>query len=262
MHGSVRFAAILDCLVGLGADVVCLQEVNSEFLEMMRAHKGVRSKFGYFGGGEEGADISPQTWYGCLILFNRDTVAASDMRVEYSDSPVPGEGTNQGRHLLYATFSGVKGKTTEGLAGFKVGTSHVESPTPQHRSQAERQRQLGEAKTILSAGAQGAIFCGDTNVSPQDEAAFPPSLDWWREHDLWLRAGRDHSTPTFGVTYPVLEAPKRLDRLVMVDPSRPYEVVKVELFGNERVHVSDARYAGMVVYMSDHNGVYATVRFG
>lgn len=256
-HADVRYPSIFSTLLHLQADVICLQEVNDTFLRLLRDHPGMREKYGYFGGGGEGEKIWEETWYGCLILYRLDTVDLSDPGVY--DCP----GSNQGRHILHARVYGKNGQSTEGISDFRIGTAHIESPVSGSPNRAERERQLQTAYTLLSSPAnghsRGSLFCGDTNVSPEDELAFPSEMSWWGSADVWLKAGKDGGEPTFGITYPVEEPPKRLDRVFLFErPGQGYTVERAEHFGRERIE--SERYQGMNVFLSDHLGVVVTIR--
>lgn len=195
---GARTAAIVSRVVASGADVVCLQEVEPELVEAIRARDVYDVRYVQKGRGKPD---------GCAMLARRGTVCFDAVReLAYPDG--------SGHVALLAVV-----RPAELRAGGAIGiaTSHVKWDAP-GTPEPERwaTRQLGALVAAMEGWLRETqteepplawVACGDFNVTPEDRV-----LDVFRGYrDVY--ANTPHARPTVNAN----GRPRRID-YIFADP--------------------------------------------
>jgi endonuclease/exonuclease/phosphatase family metal-dependent hydrolase len=242
MVNDIRYPAIAKLVAATDADIVCLQEVNQNFLGHLKADTTVRAAYACLG--IEGETIRGGAFHGCLMLVNRKTLTVTQGAL--TDLPY----TRDQRRLLSTRVSGVAGKHTQGIRDVTVATAHLESTGADYATSARR-AQLQFIKQNLPAS--GAIFCADTNLVTEGEARVPEELGF---RDAWTGSGNPAHTPTSDALYKSMHTPRRLDRVLYT--GNALSATAASLFGETPLKITYP--IQMDLYLSDHKGVLAELK--
>lgn len=140
----------------LGADILCLQEVELEVFNSLQA--GMED-LGYCGTLAMKGDRRPD---GCATFFRGFTLV-SDQRIAYAD----GNGGNDSGNIVQMLLFERQGKRLE------IANTHLKwdpPETPRDRQLGYRQiRQAIEALRAEADSSDGQIVCGDLNVAPESD---------------------------------------------------------------------------------------------
>ncbi|OQS05301.1 hypothetical protein THRCLA_02551 [Thraustotheca clavata] len=137
-----RYQALIKEIINQSPDIICLQEVTSNFLEILHSSALIQSEFI--------SSPGPIYPYGCLIL------ARKTLEPEFYDVPLP---SRMGRTLVYCEILGPNGNDKSA-----VGTVHLESLN----SRDTRAAQLKVCSEQLKPYSN-AILCGDFNFDDTQE---------------------------------------------------------------------------------------------
>jgi endonuclease/exonuclease/phosphatase family metal-dependent hydrolase len=237
MVNDVRYPAIAKLLAAMGADIVCLQEVNQSFLKYLKADAVIRATYTCLGA--NGETISGGAFHGCLMLVKRTTLTAA--RGALTNLP----DTRDHRKLLSVQVSGIAGQLTEGIRDITVATAHLESPGADY-AEGVRRLQLQFVKERLPAN--GAIFCGDMNLCNEGEECLPEEYGF---RDAWTDAGNSADSPTSDSLYKSIYTPRRIDRVLYTGDA--VCATEASLFGEAPIEITEPIQARL--YLSDHKGV-------
>jgi mRNA deadenylase 3'-5' endonuclease subunit Ccr4 len=149
-----RVPALVSHAVELGTDILCLQEVE---LDVFNALKAGMEKLGYTGAHAMKGEQRPD---GCATFFRRDGFSLlTDRRLVYAD----GASGNIAQLLLFEH----QGKR------LSIANTHLKwdpPETPRDRQLGYRQiRQAIEALRPEADSPDGQIVCGDLNVAPESD---------------------------------------------------------------------------------------------
>ena len=153
-----RIPALVRHAQGLGADILCLQEVEAEVFAPLQAGLG---GLGYTGTYARKGGNRPD---GCATFFRSACfTAATDTRIAYSD----GEGFANSGHIAQFLRLEHQGKR---LAVINTHLKWDPPDTPRERQWAYRQiRQVLDVLRQEAASSTGQIVCGDFNVLPPSD---------------------------------------------------------------------------------------------
>lgn len=224
-----RFKEIINSIVKIVPEIICLQECNQLFITTLVNDSRISRS--YYISDIDGKTLD--TWYGVVILVKKSLHLISFQKMQFPT-------TRMGRSLLTARLS-IAGKLVV------VGSSHFESGIEDWNV---RQEQLTKSTDFLNADA--CFLCGDFNVYDDDlETKFLLSLGW---NDPWLmdieksKDDIERNGVTFGHIIKAEKGyPRRLDRILYKSLAKP---IKIETINNQKLNIT-----GFDVYPSDHFGL-------
>lgn len=154
-----RSSALAHHVAALGADIFCLQEVETETLAALRARLAPLNYTSQYARRQGG---KPD---GCATFYRRDLFESVDTNILIYNDAVDAQG-NSGNIALVALLRGV-----EGVIG--IINTHLTWDPPSTALESRRghkqARQLLVDWQRMAESAKGWIFAGDFNVTPQSE---------------------------------------------------------------------------------------------
>jgi len=156
---SSRLPAVVEAVAALGADAVCLQEVEPQALEALRARlepAGYAAHYAPKAGGKPD---------GCATLVRRAVLRPVGMtRLHFHDEK--GGDQQSGHVALILTLEHAGGRLA-------VVNTHLKWDLPERRGEAhvgyQQMAELLRLRAEFAPGVRAWILCGDLNVEPDSE---------------------------------------------------------------------------------------------
>ncbi|KAK9719969.1 hypothetical protein K7432_004453 [Basidiobolus ranarum] len=229
-HSERRINELLRLLLRENADVICLQEVTSEFVEQIKQELWVQQS--YMLSDIESQYIHPQ---GVLMLSRLPLHP-------FYETYLP---SKQQRKMLYADIY------INEQSVVRIATSHLDSSKENVNI---RQQQLESMKTVLLPQSEKdkfmtSVVCGDFNFTePNEDAVLKNAhfIDAWEHKNSNNKTGAGY---TLGINYPTSN-PTRNDRVYICNHDKEihWEAVRVKLIGDKPIPDSN-------VFPSSHLGL-------
>ena len=159
LHSSWRVPALLQHITRLGADIICLQEVEDQLFAALRSRMGAS---GYGAQYRRKSNGQPD---GCAVFFRQDVFDLIDVRlIAYKDGR--DETADSGNIALVILFETVIGRL--GIVNTHLTWDPPETAPELQRGLRQLRQLLVEQSSIADA-AKGWIIAGDFNAVPGSE---------------------------------------------------------------------------------------------
>eukprot|EP01118_Nematostelium_gracile_P015911 TRINITY_DN6472_c0_g1_i1.p1 TRINITY_DN6472_c0_g1~~TRINITY_DN6472_c0_g1_i1.p1 ORF type:complete len:713 (-),score=167.58 TRINITY_DN6472_c0_g1_i1:18-2156(-) len=231
IYSKVRYPILNRILEQTGADLICLQEVERMFLDIILKEKWVQDN--YYASDRDGTTLLP---YGQLLL-SKIPISRLSLRRE------------SGKIQLISEFK-VNGKDVV------VPVVHLSSNRSQNANQ-KRENQLYSLFEQINS-FENRIIVGDLNFGDGEEQE---SIQWGDYQDAWLSLCPGQAGYTFDPEVNTLAKlnsstglKRRFDRVIVGSPN----IVPQSI---QQIGTTSFEHDGQVLFPSDHYGILCELNF-